>query len=185
MDLSRRRLGARGDSYLGWFRRVVSDDVDSHPLVRVGDIEPSARWPNTARTSTLQCPLLALSGHSARGEGGPFLPLKQTLLGPRCEFRLLPQSSKAEAANQGGCGSPQPPTVDSLKAPLRGVFFSRPCRKIPGFRPSRHRGGLKPLAGVVEDAIPLDRLGIGDTSAASSRIEGSFKASSSCWTFSA
>ena len=45
------------------------------------------------------CLLVALSGHSARGEGGPLLPLKRTFLGPRCEFRLSPRSSRAEAAN--------------------------------------------------------------------------------------
>ena len=36
--------------------------------------------------------------------------------------------------------SPQPPTVDSRRVFLRGAFFYRPCRKIPGFRPSPHRG---------------------------------------------
>jgi hypothetical protein len=46
-----------------------------------------------------------LSQCSARGEGGPFLSLKQTFVGVLSEFKLSPQSLRGEAANQDGCVS--------------------------------------------------------------------------------
>ena len=57
---------------------------------------------------------------------GRFLPSKRAFVGARYEFKLSPQSLKAEAANQGGCEFPQPSQaigVDILLMPSDGLFF--------------------------------------------------------------
>src|SRR5262249_19253275 len=75
----------------------------------------------------------------------PVQPFSRPLRGAKATGPRLykPKESHDQDANNAGCESPQPPTVDSPKSFLRGVVCSRPSRKNPGFRLNPRRAARR------------------------------------------
>ena len=66
---------------------------------------------------------VAQSGSSTRGEGRVAFTSETVIPGAALRVQLSPQSSKVEAANQGGCKSPQPSRTYRRLVKRRRSFF--------------------------------------------------------------